>query len=130
MKTLIWLNNSRDFKVVERGDIGTIDLLTVLNTLKHGFIKDAKKIDSNKSDSAHSGCRIEIWPEQENVTDIRTGKMKATEIASCLEQVMVKYAREIVGEVEELQGILKGKDLERYLDLMIEQNKSKGNRNN
>lgn len=114
------------FTILERGSMGTIDLLNLLKTLKYGFLRDRKKINSNSTDSIDKVCKIQI--DNQNIK-IATGGLKAELIAECLEQIMVKYCKEIVGEVEELQGILKGKDLERYIDLMIQQNNSKSNIN-
>lgn len=129
MNTIIYIKNARDFKVVERGDIGTIDLLNALKTLKSGFVKNAREIDNGEKTTT-GDAKLTIIPVSEGTTDVTTGSLKAKDIASCLEQLMIKYAREIVGEVKELQGILKGKDLERYLDQMIAQNEAKGNKNN
>lgn len=118
-----YINSKRDFKIVSRGNIGTIDLLNILKTLQCGFKENAHKINSRKYDD--NNCLLEISDEKK--TEVKTGKLSAEHIAECLEEIMRKYAREIVGEVEELNGILKGKDLERYLDQMITQNKAKGN---
>lgn len=122
----VYINNRRDYKVVSRGAIGTIDLLNILKTLQCGLRENARKI--NAGDSGSDKCSIQISDAKE--TEVKTGDIKAEHIAECINEIMKKYARELVGEVEELTGILKGKDLERYLDLMIQQNNAKGNTQN
>lgn len=127
--TVIIILNRREFKVVDRGDMGTIDLLNVLKTISTGMQKDKQKIDNGEKESVV--CKLTMYPFMDpGTTNITTGHLKATDIITCMEEIQMKYAKEIVGEVEELQGILKGKDLERYLDQMIEQNNAKGNKNN
>lgn len=126
--TIIIIKNSRDFKVIDRGDMGTIDLLNVLKTIGAGISKDRAKIDKIKRTSTE--CKMILYPFDSKTTEITSGQLKAVQIIDCIEEIIRKYAREIVGEVEELQGILKGKDLERWLDQMIAQNNAKGNANN
>lgn len=122
----VYINSKNDYKIISRGNLGQIDLLNILKTIQGGLIDNARRID--KQASPHSYSKIEISDDKK--TEITSGPLKCIEIATCIEELMKKYARELVGEVEELQGILKGKDLIKYLDAMILQNKAKGNVNN
>jgi hypothetical protein len=126
--TVIIILNRREFKVVDRGDMGTIDLLNVLKTISTGMQKDIRDIDNGKKTSVV--CKLTLYPFGYTQTTITTGHLRVLDIVTCIEEIQKKYAKEIVGEVEELQGILKGKDLERYLDQMIAQNNAKGSKNN
>lgn len=127
--TIFIVINRAEFKVVDRGDMGTIDLLNVLKTIRHGLMTNHKKIDNSESES--TVCKMILYPfSGGGKSEITTGGFKVAQIVDCIEEIQKKYAREILGEVSELQGILKGKDLERYLDQMIKQNEAKGNQNN
>jgi hypothetical protein len=133
--TIIWINNAHDFKIVDRGTMGTLDLLNVLTTIKSGIIQNENSVKKIRQLS-NGNCKMVLFSGKAQLansnctSDITTGSVSIKEIVKCLILIMKKYAREIVGEVEELQGILKGGDLERYLDLLIKQNNAKSAQNN
>jgi hypothetical protein len=90
--------------------------------------KDIRDIDNGKKNKCCLQANpVPVWIYSNNYYN---WSLRVLDIVTCIEEIQKKYAKEIVGEVEELQGILKGKDLERYLDQMIAQNNAKGSKNN
>lgn len=96
--TIIWINNAHDFKIVDRGTMGTLDLLNVLKTIKSGIIENQKHVKKIRQVS-NSNCKMVLFSIKAQsvnsncTSDITTGNVSIEEIVKCLILIMKKYAR-------------------------------------